>query len=126
MEARIASALGRYEVGQPITEYVEVPQKWGISGSGQWPQGNELWTFTDENGEVQAVDFRCPCGCGADCYTPVTDATKGKPKTERHWLFSRELDGKVTLSPSIRYTGGCKAHFNITGNKAVMHGDSGK
>lgn len=84
----------------------------------------QMLVISDGNG-VCAVDFLCPCGCGSECYTPVTDATKGQPKTERHWLFSRGPNG-VTLTPSIRYLGGCKAHFNITDGRAMIHGDSGR
>ena len=89
------------------------------------PAVGEMWVLVGPDDSVEAVDFLCPCGCGNSCYTPVTDADKGEPKTVRHWLFSSK-DGKVTLSPSIRYTSGCKAHFNITDGKAVIHGDSGK
>lgn len=106
-------------------EYVEKRLVFGEAPQGK-PEPNEVWVMVSPDGErVEAVSFLCPCGCGSECYTPVTDADKGEPKTERHWLFSSK-DGKVTLSPSIRYTGGCKAHFNITDGKAVMHGDSGK
>lgn len=80
-----------------------------------------FWAYIEDS-KVVAVDFLCPCGCGHSCYTPVTDANQGQAKTERHWLYS----SGPTLSPSIRYLGGCKAHFNITNGRAVMHGDSGK
>ncbi len=105
-----------------IAEYVEVRKEFGeFSGT---PSGNEFWVILNQ-GVVESVTFLCPCGCGRECYTPVTP--KGTPKTERHWMFSRDkASGKVTLSPSIRYIGGCKAHFNITDGKSVMHGDSGK
>ncbi len=116
---------------QTITEYREIVKHLDAHSAlqaaetGQYPQGNEFWTMVEQDGAVVAVDFRCPCGCGAECYTPVTDATKGQPKTDRHWLYSRGSSGP-TLSPSIHYTGGCKAHFNITDGKVVLHGDSGK
>lgn len=109
----------------PQSYYKESFYKIGAAPSSEYMKAGEIWIFTEENGEVFAVDFRCPCGCGSTCYTPVTDATKGQAKTERHWLYSRGPNG-VTLSPSIRYTGGCKAHFNITDGKAIIHSDSGK
>ena len=84
----------------------------------------DLWLFV-EDGVVVAVDLRCPCGCGSQCYTPVRDATKGKEKDKHSWLYSRGPNG-VTITPSIRYTSGCKAHFNITDGRAEFHGDSGK
>lgn len=106
-----------------IAEYVESIHSFPHTDGS--PKDNEFWTMLND-GVVEAVTFRCPCGCGSECYTPVTDATKGQSKTERCWLFSREPSGRPTLSPSIRYIGGCKAHFNITDGKTVMHADSGK
>lgn len=106
-----------------ITEYRDESHTFGSVPQDAPPDG-VIWIISDDNG-ICAVNFRCPCGCGSECYTPVTDATKGQPKTERHWLFARGPNG-VTLSPSIRYTGGCKAHFNITDGKVILHGDSGK
>lgn len=149
-----------------IESYIEEPHTFGDVPPANRLTPGVIWVISDDGG-VCAVNFLCPCGCGSECYTPVTDATKGQPKTERHWLFSRgpertcercEGDGKahgadrpfewsgpgtypgpcpvchgtgkqpgaVTLSPSVRYTGGCKAHFNITDGKTVMHGDSGR
>ncbi|SRR5260370_31993928 len=104
----------------PITEYTEkILTDWiSPSESRQFPLPGEFWIFVID-GKVEAVDFLCPCGCGSECYTPVVP--KGQPRTERVW----EYEPGPTLSPSIRYTGGCKAHFNITNSKAVMHGDSG-
>lgn len=85
------------------------------------PAVGEIWVMVGPDDKVEAVDFLCPCGCGNSCYTPVDEDAK----LERHWQFSRGPNG-VTLSPSIRYLSGCKAHFNITDGKAVIHGDSGK
>lgn len=104
-----------------IESYTEQRHKFGEAPSTA-PEPGVMWVLTEDDGSVSAVNFRCPCGCGSECYTPVTDATKGQPKTERHWLYSEG----PTLSPSIRYMGGCKAHFNITNGKSIMHGDSGK
>jgi hypothetical protein len=107
---------------QPIASYVERRVTFGeVNGV---PAPGEIWTMMKDD-IVEAVNFRCPCGCGAECYTPVADSTKGLPKTEHEWLYSKGPNGP-TLSPSIRYLGGCKAHFNITDGKAVMHWDSGK
>ena len=108
-----------------ITEYTTRDCKYGEAPPWQKIKPGEMLVLLDENGVVAAVDFHCPCGCGSDCYTPVTDATKGQAKTERHWLYSRGPNG-VTLTPSIRYTSGCRAHFNITDGKVIVHGDSGK
>lgn len=113
-------------MGTPITAYVEsikdFPRR---EGGPRLPEAGQFWSLV-EDGIVVAVTFLCPCGCGRECYTPVTDATKGQAKEDRSWLFSREASGRPTLSPSIRYLSGCKTHFNITDGKVVTHGDSGK
>lgn len=108
-------------MGDKILAYNETKQPFGTADSGAKPKPGEWWTFVAD-GKVVAVSFLCPCGCGSECYTPVTDATAGQPKTARHWLYS----AGPTLSPSIRYTGGCKAHFNIENGKTIFHADSGK
>lgn len=107
----------------PIAEYTEkILTDWlSPSKTGQYPSPGEFWTFVID-GKVEAVNFLCPCGCGSECYTPVVE---GPAPGNRVWGFSRGPNGP-TLTSSIRYTGGCKAHFNITDGKAVMHGDSGR
>ena len=80
-----------------------------------------------EDGEPYAVDFLCPCGCGNTCYTPLV--TKDRPRKNGggpKWDFSYGPKGNITLSPSIRWLSGCKAHFNITDGEVKIHGDSGK
>lgn len=90
------------------------------------PELGIMWVIKEDNDYVCAVNFLCPCGCGSECYTPVTDAAKGEPKMDHHWHYNYTPSGGVTITPSIRYVGGCKAHFNITNNEAIFHGDSGK
>lgn len=106
-------------MGTPITEYREV-RKCFPDESGLPLLSGEMHVYLI--GEVpEAVNFLCPCGCGNKTYTPVTVGVK----EEHSWLFSRGPNGP-TLYPSIRWTGGCKAHFNITDGKVIVHGDSGK
>ncbi len=106
-------------MGTPITQYKEVrkcfPDETGIP-----VQPGEMFVLLD-NEVAQGVRFICPCGRGNEIWTPVTE---GK-KEEHHWLFSRGPNGP-TLSPSIRWLSGCKAHFNIDDGKVTLHGDSGK
>ncbi len=76
-----------------------------------------------------AVDFLCPCGCGTTCFTPVCsivekqDPNSSQRLKDRCWGFDPNT---LTIIPSIRYLSGCKAHFNITNGKVIIHGDSGK
>jgi len=82
------------------------------------PPVGVLWVF-EENGEPEAVDFLCPCGCGHSTYTPLNG------NHPQRWTYSKGPNGP-TLTPSIRWTGGCRAHFNITDGRVVWHSDSGK
>ena len=74
----------------------------------------------EEDGNVEGVEYLCPCGCDMVIYTPCHS-----PKIDRFWEFERGSNGP-TLKPSVRWISGCKAHFNITDGKVIIHGDSGK
>lgn len=89
------------------------------------PQPGIIQVFY-ENGIPLMVDFLCPCGCGRTCPTHLLSPGQEKKPNDRHWEFRRGRDDTVTLLPSIRWTSGCRAHFNITDGEAVIHGDSGK
>lgn len=101
-----------------IAEYREERHPFGTDNLPPKPEPGVMWVFVEE-GEPVAVDFLCPCGCGSSCYTPL------RLNHPHHWNYAKGTNGP-TLAPSIRYTGGCKAHFNITDGKTIIHGDSGK
>lgn len=103
----------------PIESYVEEVHEFGESLEGN-PAPGIMWVF-QKDGVPELVNFMCPCGCGYTCPTPVNP----EDKKEHRWLFSRSAPG-VTLSPSIRWLSGCRAHFSITDGKVIMHADSGK
>lgn len=104
-----------------IAEYKPVRFDRWLNPDERVPPG-EIWIFHNPiDGQLEGVDFVCPCGCGSRCWTPVTPSDQ--PKQERHWQFDEKT---TTISPSIRWLSGCKAHFNITNGKTVMHGDSGQ
>lgn len=107
-----------------ITEYKEVRKPYP-SDKGIQPKPGEIFVYLHD--EIpQAVDFICPCGCGSECYTPLVTPERTRKEGNRPiWDFSRGPNG-ITITPSIRYTGGCKAHFNITDGKVIIHADSGK
>lgn len=110
-------------MSNPITSYVEQRFKFGTDDP-KWPEPGVIQVFYE--GDVPTmVDFRCPCGCGGVCPTHLVPPGQPKKSNDRHWEFSRGPNG-ITLTPSIRFTTGCKAHFNITDGKVVIHGDSGK
>ena len=64
--------------------------------------------------------FICPCGCGEEISLPVHAAKHG----DHLWQFDREA---VALHPSVRWRGGCRAHFWIrAGGQVEWCGDSGR
>ena len=103
----------------PITEYKEVRCVFGGPDPGV-PKLGEMFVFYDDK-EPQGAEYLCPCGCGNSVYTPISSAEK--PKDPHKWQYSN-LKGP-TISPSVRWICGCKAHFNITDGKVIIHGDSG-
>ena len=113
----------------PVTEYREERYSWAndvrLDGPGSTaphtiePGVFALWL---EDGVPVFCEFRCPCGCGAFCPTYLTNKEGNIEPGHPRWTYSPG----PTLTPSIRYLGGCKSHFNITNGKVVMHGDSGK
>jgi hypothetical protein len=100
--------------------YIEVRRCWGTEEHREIKPGEMHVYLYDE--VPMMVDFLCPCGCGSTCPTHLV---RDGVETERHWRFRRDAGG-VTLTPSIRYLSGCRAHFNITNGEAVFHADSGK
>jgi Family of unknown function (DUF6527) len=97
----------------PIELYIEERHDFNAAPQGS-PSPGVMYVFMLD-GEPYSCDFLCPCGCGSSCYTVF----KG---SHPRCCYSPG----PTLTPSIRYLDGCKAHFNITDGKVIMHGDSGK
>ncbi len=94
------------------------------------PKPGEIQVFCNDKNVPQMINFLCPCGCGHFCPTHViTIAEKSNPppnqsEFDKHcWGFDPVM---ITLIPSVRWTGGCKHHFNITNGKVEHHQDSGK
>jgi hypothetical protein len=104
-------------------KYVEKKVQFGGEDIGK-PEPGVMLVF-EENGIPLMVDFLCPCGCGNTTPTPLVAPGQVKQPNDRHWNLSRGPNGP-TLTPSIRWLSGCKAHFHITNGEAVMCADSGK
>lgn len=102
-----------------IEVYSETKLDYGVCPEGD-PRPGEMRVFY-ENDKPVFVEFLCPCGCGAACPMRVV-AQGGKRVHDRVWEFSPG----PTLDPSVRWVGGCRAHFNITAGRVVWHGDSGR
>lgn len=68
--------------------------------------------------EDQFIQYNCPCGCGNTVMNPYYKTGQQKELTPS-WGY-REVEGKVTLSPSIYSTGWpCKSHYFIRDNQII-------
>lgn len=106
-------------------EYRETRKTFGERGE-ETPLAGEMLVYYQ--GETpQMVDFLCPCGCGRSCPTHVIPLEEKQKDPQGIWKNSCwGFDAKtLTLFPSIKWTSGCKAHFNIEQGKAIFHSDSG-
>lgn len=66
----------------------------------------------------QVVMFNCPCGCGNVVMIPYYKV--GQQKEELTSWGIREVDGRVTLAPSILSSGWpCRSHYFVRENKVV-------
>jgi hypothetical protein len=111
-----------------IKEYREEPYQ--ADADGCWPSvrgplvpGVMMVLYV--NGVAEMVEYLCPCGCGMPCPTFMPNDHRHRSADRHLWEFSRGPNGP-TLTPSVRHTGGCKSHYNITDGKTVWHEDSGK
>lgn len=112
----------------PITNYRE--ESYTADADGCWPpevgdlEPGVMQVLYD-NGVPVMCDYVCPCGRDAPC--PIFFPTEKRKRVPQRplWDFKRGPNGP-TLTPSVRHTGGCKRHYNITDGKVIMHGDSGK
>lgn len=83
------------------------------------PPRGVMW-IAYEGDQPRAALYQCPCGCGNEIYTPLDN--EGRFKHGPRWNYNPG----PTLSPSIRWTSGCKAHFFIKDGKVEFCSDSGK
>ena len=70
------------------------------------PPKDEFGERMYHSSEFELVAFLCPCGCGNEISIPV--GTK-----QGDWSMRSEVDGSLTLDPSLLQRGGCKSHFFI-------------
>ena len=57
------------------------------------------------------IGLTCPCGCGAKIFLNLL------PDANPRWKFNISSKKRITLSPSVWRTQGCKSHFFIRNNK---------
>lgn len=113
-----------------ITSYKE--EAYNATPDGCWPPESCVSVLVGGVMKVLYVDgvadmceYICPCGCNMPCPTFFTNGGRQRTPDRHLWDFSRGPNSP-TLSPSVRHTGGCKAHYNITDGRVIMHRDSGK
>lgn len=60
-----------------------------------------------------AALFLCPCGCGD------TVSLSLMPTDRPSWRARIQVEGSITLSPSIRRTKGCRSHFFVRNGRVL-------
>lgn len=65
-----------------------------------------------------ALILKCPCGCASDIHLNVL------PDARPCWTFRITKSNRISISPSIRRTIGCRCHFYITEGKTELCNDS--
>lgn len=65
--------------------------------------------LTNQSGEIAAIDYICPCGCGA--HGCLTIRKKGGDSPSWLWDGNEETP---TLEPSIQRKAGCRWHGYLT------------
>lgn len=63
--------------------------------------------------------FRCPGGCGSRFQLPLN------PTRRPSWSISSDWLNRATLSPSVRQTNACRAHFIVEKGDVHWCSDSG-
>jgi hypothetical protein len=63
--------------------------------------------------EPDTLLFKCPCGCKSLIHLNLLPDAKPK------WNFQIKSKNKLTITPSIWRTTGCKSHFFIRNNRIV-------
>ncbi len=67
-------------------------------------------------GSIDSADiaaFVCPCGCNEKISLSLLECSKS------NWSVSTDFFGRVSLSPSIWRTKGCKSHFFLRKGKII-------
>jgi len=57
------------------------------------------------------IAFKCPCGCNSTIQLNLLKDAKPR------WRFSKNSKNRITISPSVWRTKGCKSHFFIRKSK---------
>ncbi len=71
--------------------------------------------FVITRGRPRWLKMHCPCGCGSVVSLNLD------PRAGRSWRLSIR-EGRATLTPSVWRTSGCKSHFLLINNRAVLVG----
>lgn len=64
--------------------------------------------LTNLSGEIAAIDYICPCGCGAHGCLPIKEGYGGDS-----WCWDGNEE-TPTLTPSIQRKAGCRWHGYLT------------
>jgi len=81
-------------------------------------KAGELAVLVGPDALPRSVHFECPCGCGQHVMLPAQGAPT-EFRGRREWWQADLVDGRLTLSPSVRMLTGCGAHFFVRASRVV-------
>jgi len=75
------------------------------------------------DGEVEAVRYSCPCGCGMVVMLRCTNSRQRRkvgqhPQDAGLHLWDARSEGRL-INPSVNHLGGCKSHYFLNGDGTV-------
>lgn len=73
-------------------------------------EDNKIY-IVGENGYEWQGAFNCPCGCGDLIQLNLLEGG------ENIWRIASRNSKKISITPSINRTMGCKSHFTVTNGK---------
>lgn len=79
-------------------------------------RAGELAVLVGPDGEPRSVHFDCPCGCEQPVMLPAQGAP-AEYRARREFWQADLVDGRLTLSPSVRMLTGCGAHFWVRASR---------
>ena len=71
--------------------------------------------------------YECPCGCEKETAVHFKSEKRGERTPNfPEWDLEDHGNGVISINPSVRMRGGCKAHYFIKQNKVEWCSDSGR
>lgn len=98
---------------------IDPARRYGVRYVDEFPDAlaSDLVYLVGDTPDPWAATFECPCGCGQ----AIRLSLVGRDKPS--WRARVSSKGRVTLTPSIWRTKGCKSHFFVRDGRVLWAKD---